>query len=62
LPIAKDMPGRIMTEVIDPSFLHENPIRTIESYGSFKLVPAEEENKEINDQMKGYLKALGYIK
>ena len=63
LPVPEDIPGRVLTEILDPTFLERYPIRTIPSYERVinrraLLAAAEAENDESTMEM---LRSLGYI-
>jgi predicted AlkP superfamily phosphohydrolase/phosphomutase/Flp pilus assembly protein TadD len=66
LPVAEDMDGEPLLDAIEPGFLEEFPIQTIESYEN----EGEEERyahdaaaggSEMDEQMIERLKALGYL-
>jgi hypothetical protein len=40
LPVARDMEGRILTEILEPAFARENPLTFIPSYESLAVTPA----------------------
>jgi hypothetical protein len=40
LPVARDMQGRILTEILDPAFAQDNPLTFIPSYESLAVTPA----------------------
>jgi len=40
LPVARDMEGRILTEILDPGFARDNPLTFIPSYESLAVTPA----------------------
>jgi predicted AlkP superfamily phosphohydrolase/phosphomutase len=40
LPVARDMEGRVLTEILDPAFAEENPVTFIPSYESLAVTPA----------------------
>jgi hypothetical protein len=40
LPVARDMEGRVLSELIDPDFANENPVTFIPSYESLAVAPA----------------------
>ncbi|HXK08334.1 MAG TPA: alkaline phosphatase family protein [Vicinamibacteria bacterium] len=40
LPVARDMEGRILTEILDPDFARDNPVTFIPSYESLAVAPA----------------------
>jgi hypothetical protein len=60
LPIARDMSGRVLTEMIDPGFLARNPLRWIESYEGLIERPELAAGGADDALRKSYLKALGY--
>ena len=40
LPVARDMEGRVLHELIDPGFASDNPVTFIRSYESLAVAPA----------------------
>ena len=40
LPVARDMEGRVLTELVDRRFARENPLTFIPSYESLAVAPA----------------------
>ena len=63
LPVPADLPGRVLTEIIDPGFLESYPIRGLQSYERLidreaLLAGAEVVNDEATLEM---LRSLGYI-
>jgi predicted AlkP superfamily phosphohydrolase/phosphomutase len=40
LPVARDMEGRVLTEILDPTFAEQNPVTFIPSYESLAVAPA----------------------
>jgi hypothetical protein len=40
LPIARDMEGRVLTEILEPAFARDNPVTFIPSYESIAVAPA----------------------
>ena len=40
LPVARDMEGRVLTEILDPAFAREHPVTFIPSYESLAVAPA----------------------
>jgi len=60
LPIARDMDGRVLTELFDTDYLRKHPISYIDSYGA----PAGDDIKfkeKMSKELLQKLKALGYI-
>jgi predicted AlkP superfamily phosphohydrolase/phosphomutase len=66
LPVPDDMEGRVLEEVLDPSFLERYPVRRIESYESLidrrAIADAAAVTEDGSDEgKKEMLRALGYI-
>ena len=40
LPVARDMEGRVLTEILDEHFARDNPVTFIRSYESLAVAPA----------------------
>jgi predicted AlkP superfamily phosphohydrolase/phosphomutase len=40
LPVARDMEGRVLTEILEPEFARDNPVTFIPSYESLAVAPA----------------------
>ncbi len=64
LPVSDEMPGRVLTEILDPEFLRVHPIRRIPSYDSLDLpapkhgaVEDEEDSRRLE-----MLRSLGYVR
>ncbi|HUT24551.1 MAG TPA: alkaline phosphatase family protein [Sumerlaeia bacterium] len=63
LPVPKDMEGRVLTEMLDPSFLEDHPVQTIPSFNDYfkghqRTVSEGANEGEIMDR----LRSLGYVK
>ncbi len=62
LPVAEDMPGRALEELVEPDFWVEHPIRRIDSYE--RLIPRAS-RRELAERADPYLEAqlrsLGYV-
>jgi predicted AlkP superfamily phosphohydrolase/phosphomutase len=64
MPVPDDMPGRVLTEIIEPDFLKQHPVRRIESYRKYiERKPAEvlQQGTEADEEILEMLRALGYI-
>lgn len=63
LPVAADMPGRLLTEAISPSYLSAHPIKKIDSYEKSPLSSERPEVLASNEDpaLKATLQALGYL-
>ncbi len=60
-PVAKDMDGRVLTEIIDEKHLIENPVKYVETYeDSIKAKTKSEEKVDI-EKIKSRLSTLGYL-
>jgi len=63
LPAGKDMDGDVLTEIVEPSLIRQHPIVYVGSYGaSFWTTGKKPILSEVDEELKGRLKALGYIK
>jgi predicted AlkP superfamily phosphohydrolase/phosphomutase len=60
VPVADDMDGRILKEIIDPDFLAANPVSTVPRYGQGAISQVEEGSID-QEHLRERLKALGYI-
>lgn len=60
LPVARDMSGRVLEEMIDPAFLKRHPIRYVDSYEGVIERPEVEVSEDDDEVRRSYLKALGY--
>jgi hypothetical protein len=60
LPVAEDMPGRVLEEAFSDTWLARHPISRIKTYETSRLESGEAP-PEVDDQMMNKLKALGYI-
>ena len=64
LPVARDMEGRVLEEIIEPGFLAGHPIRTIDSYEEYiprVNVPETGEGSEADHDRLEALRSLGYV-
>jgi predicted AlkP superfamily phosphohydrolase/phosphomutase len=62
LPIAEDMRGRPMTEIIDPDYLAKNPVYHVRKYASSEKKPQlSTKDAEAEEELKDRLRSLGYI-
>jgi arylsulfatase A-like enzyme len=62
LPVAEDMPGRVLSELIDRSFLDRHPVRRIPSYADHLRMtwPAVADGGDDSEALE-MLRALEYI-
>ena len=62
LPVARDMKGTVIEEMLDPAFLAEHPVQTIATYeqpgGRQQAAPIR---SEMDEAIKDRLRTLGYI-
>jgi len=61
LPVAENLPGRILSEAIDPRLLNRSPVQTIERYGPPPSVPRPPEASEVDEEVVDRLRQLGYL-
>ncbi|MDJ0848129.1 MAG: alkaline phosphatase family protein [Myxococcota bacterium] len=61
LPVAADMDGRVLTEILDPAFLRKHPVRTLPSYETRIARPELPQPEDEDTLRRRYLEALGYI-
>ena len=63
LPVSRDLPGRVMEEVLDPNLPAQRPVRSIDSYR--RLVPAPitggVRDERANEAELEKLRELGYV-
>lgn len=60
-PVAKDMDGRVLTEIIDEKYLSANPVKYIESYEDGVKPGTKGEEKVDIEKIKDRLSSLGYL-
>lgn len=61
IPVGEDMQGRVLTEVFEPEFLEQHPIRTIPSHDRGQKFRARATVSQEDHILKEKLRALGYI-
>jgi predicted AlkP superfamily phosphohydrolase/phosphomutase len=61
LPVPSDLDGRVLTEVLDPSWLDANPIQTGSPAGVEAAEDIDGYSAEEADQVEEQLRALGYL-
>lgn len=62
LPVARDMDGRVLKEIMDPAFLDRHPVTYVDSYE--KLIDRSRLSAEAGaseEEQLEYLRSLGYI-
>jgi predicted AlkP superfamily phosphohydrolase/phosphomutase len=60
-PVAKDMDGRVLTEIIENRVLLDNPINYVDTYEDDNLPVAETSEKIDIEKIKSRLSDLGYL-
>jgi predicted AlkP superfamily phosphohydrolase/phosphomutase len=60
LPVARDMDGRVLSEIIKSDFKASHPVRTVETYRAGEILDLKGD-PEAEHRIKERLKALGYI-
>ena len=61
LPVAEDMDGRVLEEMLTDAFLSEHPVRQIATYETGPRGEAEALESEYDDEVLERLRSLGYI-
>lgn len=62
LPVASDMPGRVLTDLIGPEFLALHPVRTVPSYEELIERSQPGEAAALGEaELQAQLEALGYV-
>lgn len=62
LPVADNLEGRVLTEMIEPAFFEKHPLKTIDSYERLlgrELIPLPEDASD--GAVMDHIKALGYV-
>jgi hypothetical protein len=60
MPVAEDMDGRVLTEIVEHDFRASNPIQTVSTYRMGEILDLRGDPDE-EQKIKERLKALGYI-
>ena len=61
LPVAEDMDGRVLTELITPEFLSAHPLHTIETYETGDRSEPQAIESPYDEEVLERLRSLGYI-
>jgi len=61
LPVAENLPGRVLSEAIDAELLRRSPVQTIDRYGPPPLVPVPQDATEVDQEVIDRLHQLGYL-
>lgn len=63
LPVAEDLPGRVLTEMIDPAFLEAHPVRTVPTWEGTveREIRDLDEASTVDPAAEEMLRSLGYI-
>jgi hypothetical protein len=59
-PAARNMEGVVLTQLFDPAWLAENPVRYVETYGT-RAVEGDAIATEVDERIREDLEALGYL-
>jgi predicted AlkP superfamily phosphohydrolase/phosphomutase len=62
LPVGEDMPGRVLTEAIDPAFLSRHPVTTVKTHSAERRYSDLPVRSEMGAALKEKLKGIGYIR
>jgi hypothetical protein len=60
LPVARDMDGRVLTEIIESDFEDANPLQTVQTYRMGEILDLRGD-PDAENRIKERLRALGYI-
>jgi len=65
LPLARDLQGQVIEDIVHPAFLGQHPPRQVESYGDEAWLEArrtaDADGRQIDGQRQEQLRALGYL-
>jgi len=59
-PVARNLEGRVMTELLTTAFLTEQPLKSVDSYRWQNRTHVEP--SQFDEEIKARLRALGYIR
>ncbi|HOW27428.1 MAG TPA: alkaline phosphatase family protein [Elusimicrobiota bacterium] len=63
LPVAGDMDGRVLTDMIRPAYFEDHPVRRVDSFGPPTHIPLDFPlEKVVNPKELDELRSLGYLK
>jgi predicted AlkP superfamily phosphohydrolase/phosphomutase len=61
IPVARDMRGRVLTDVFESDFLRNNPVRFVPTYETEKRETQQPIVSPVDEKIKEKLRAVGYI-
>jgi hypothetical protein len=61
IPAGEDMPGRVLTEAIDPAFLAAHPVTSVPTHSADRKFSPLPVKSAIGDELKKKLEGIGYI-
>jgi hypothetical protein len=62
VPVARDLPGRVLSEMFDDEFLRRYPVREVATYGVPFSPSAPREGRPLDQEMIDRLRSLGYVR
>jgi len=62
LPAARDLDGRVVTELFEPEFMAKYPVRHVETYGLRGAIAAARGGAPLDQEMIDRLRSLGYVR
>lgn len=62
IPVPEDMDGRVLTELVDPAFWREHPVRFVPSYDHVAARQKLPDETQMDEEMIEQLRALGYVR
>ncbi|GJM44069.1 MAG: hypothetical protein DHS20C21_09110 [Gemmatimonadota bacterium] len=61
-PVALDMEGVVLTDLLSPEWLREHPVRAVDSYGLLEDDGQDAISTEADERIREELEALGYLR
>jgi hypothetical protein len=64
IPVGEDMDGEVLADWIEPGFLEENPVRTVDTHDTPEWLASRPDHllvPEVEEERKEQLRSLGYI-
>jgi hypothetical protein len=62
LPAARDLDGRVVTDLFEPEFMAKYPVRHVETYGLRGAIAAARSGAPLDQEMIDRLRSLGYVR
>jgi hypothetical protein len=62
VPVARDLDGRVLTDLFDPEFVAKYPVREVETYGRREPIAAVRGDAPLDREVIERLRSLGYVR